>query len=161
MGWDEFSKNYKDRLNNNEPAGKVIAEEYDDAIKGGISLLGGKFLLGKKSVLESTLTTSFNSMGAIPFPTELVKGITAYWLGGVYAYIPLLGFLPTSAPIVLGTVPPLVLPIPSNLEFADALVKLVFKPHLLTVNATASTLSVPPVLIPDVGFVVKNNKNNA
>ena len=154
MGWDNFSKNYKDRLNNNEPAGKVIAEEYDEAIKGGISLLGGKFLLGKKSVLESTLTTSFNSMGAIPFPTALVQGITGYWLGGTYTYL-LLPYLPASTPIVPGTIPPLVLPIPSNIEFADALVSSVFIPHLLTVNATASTLSLPPVIIPDIGFVVK------
>jgi len=155
MGWDNFSKNYKSRLNNNEPAGKVIAEEYHEVIKGGISSLGGKFVLGKKSVLESTLTTSFNSMGAIPFPTALIQGITAYWLGGTYTYLPPLAFLPASTPIVPGTIPPLPLPIPPNLEFADALVKLVFIPHLLTVNATASTLSLPPVIIPDIGFAVK------
>ena len=155
MGWGDFSKNYKSRLDNSEPAGKVIAEEYHKAIIGGISLLGGKFLLGKVSILESTLTTSFNSMGAIPFPTALTQGITAYWTGGTYTYLPILGFLPTSTPIVAGVVPPLPLPIPSNLEFADALVSLVFIPHLLSVNATASTLSVPLVIIPDIGFVVK------
>ena len=155
MGWGDFSKNYKSRLDNSEPAGKVIAEEYHKAIRGGISLLGGKFLLGKVSILESTLTTSFNSMGAIPFPTALTQGITAYWTGGTYTYLPILGFLPTSTPIVAGVVPPLPLPIPSNLEFADALVSLVFIPHLLSVNATASTLSVPLVIIPDIGFVVK------
>ena len=154
MGWDNFSKNYKSRLNNNEPAGRVIAEEYDKAIKGGISLLGGKFLLGKKSVLESILTTSFNSMGAMPFPTALVQGITGYWLGGTYTYL-LLPYLPASTPIVPGTIPPLPFPIPPNIEFADALVSSVFIPHLLTVSANASTLSLPPVIIPDIGFVVK------
>tara|TARA_R110002153_G_scaffold144165_1_gene295326 strand:- start:352 stop:822 length:471 start_codon:yes stop_codon:yes gene_type:complete len=155
MGWDDFSKKYKSRLDDNEPAGKVIAEEYHKAIIDGISLLGGKFLLGKVSILESTLTTSFNSMGAIPFPTALIQGITAYWTGGTYTYLPILGFLPTSTPIVAGVVPPLPLPIPSNLEFADALVSLVFIPHLLSVNAVATIPSVPPVLTPDIGFIVK------
>ena len=155
MGWDDFSKKYKSRLDDNEPAGKVIAEEYHKAIIGGISLLGGKFLLGKVSVLESTLTTSFNSMGAIPFPTALIQGITAYWTGGTYTYLPILGFLPPSTPIVAGVVSPLPLPTPSNLEFADALVSLVFIPHLLTVNAVATIPSVPPVTIPDIGFIVK------
>ena len=155
MGWGDFSKNYKSRLDNSEPAGKVIAEEYHKAIIGGISLLGGKFLLGKVSILESTLTTSFNSKGAIPFPTALIQGITAYWTGGTYTYLPILGFLPASTPIVAGVVSPLPLPIPSNLEFADALVSLVFIPHLLTVNAVATIPSVPPVTIKDIGFIVK------
>jgi len=154
MGWDDFSKKYKSRLDDNEPAGKVIAEEYHKAIIGGISLLGGKFLLGKVSILESTLTTSFNSKGVIPFPTALIQGITAYWTGGTYTYL-LLPYLPASTPIVPGTIPPLVLPIPSNIEFADALVSLVFIPHLLTVNAVATIPSVPPVTIKDIGFIVK------
>ena len=155
MSWKNFSKNYKSRLANNEPAGTVIAEEYHSVIKSGITFLGGKFITGKVSLLKSSLTVSFNSMGASPLPAALIQGLTSYWAGGVYTYLPPLAFLPTSTPILPGTIPVLPLPTPPNIEFADVLVSLVFVPHLLTVNANASTLSVPPVLVPDIGFIVK------
>ena len=155
MSWINFSRNYKSRLANNEPAGTVIAEEYHSVIKSGITFLGGKFLTGKVSLLESSLNVSFNSMGASPLPAALIQGLTSYWAGGLYTYLPPLAFLPTSTPILPGTIPVLSLPTPPNIEFADVLVSLVFVPHLLTVNANASTLSVPSVLVPDIGFVVK------
>ena len=150
MGWKNFSKKYKSRLANDEPAGTIIAEEYDKVIKTGLSLLGGKFIAGNVNGLKSALTTSFDSMGAIPLPMALTQGLMAYWVG-TYVYLPPL----IPGPIVPGIVPPMPLPIPAKLEFIDVLITLVFIPHLFTVNTIMTVPGPPPIPIPDIGYIVK------
>jgi hypothetical protein len=135
--FSSFSKNYQKRVDDGESAAVVIADEYDKGIKAGASPLGGKFLLGKKPLLEKALAKSFDSMGAIPLPAALAQGIIAYWTGGMY----------TNGAIVSvpGVPPPLVMPIPSPI---DGLLP-VFTGHLSTI--VAAIPGAPP--IPDIGYI--------
>ena len=141
--FSSFSKNYQKRVDDGESAAVVIADEYDKGIKAGASPLGGKFLLGKKPLLEKALAKSFDSMGAIPLPLALTQGLIAYWTGAVYVYTPPLVTGPT--PLVPGVPPPLVMPIPSPI---GGLLP-VFTGHLPTI--VAAIPGAPP--IPDIGYI--------
>jgi len=135
--FSSFSKNYQRRVDDGESAAVVIADEYDIGIKAGASPLGGKFLLGKKPLLEEILAKSFDSMGAVPLPAALTQGIIAYWTGGIYTNGAIV-----SAP---GAPPPMVIPTPSPVAgFLP-----VFTSHLPTI--VAAIPGAPP--IPDIGYI--------
>ena len=135
--FSSFSKNYQKRVDDGESAAVVIADEYDIGIKAGASPLGGKFLLGKKPLLEEILAKSFDSMGAVPLPAALTQGIIAYWTGGIYTNGAIV-----SAP---GAPPPMVIPTPSPVAgFLP-----VFTSHLSTI--VAAIPGAPP--IPDIGYI--------
>ena len=135
--FSSFSKNYQRRVDDGESAAVVIADEYDIGIKAGASPLGGKFLLGKKPLLEEILAKSFDSMGAIPLPAALTQGIIAYWTGGMYTNGAIIS--------VPGTPPPMIMPTPSPVAgFLP-----VFTGHLSTI--VAAIPGAPP--IPDIGYI--------
>ena len=103
--FSSFQNNFQRRVDDGESAAVVIADEYDIGIKAGASPLGGKFLLGKKPLLEEILAKSFDSMGDIPLPIALTQGIIAYWTGGIYTNDAIVS--------VAGTPPSMVMPAPS------------------------------------------------
>jgi hypothetical protein len=135
--FSSFQNNFQRRVDDGESAAVVIADEYDIGIKAGASPLGGKFLLGKKPLLEEILAKSFDSMGAIPLPAALTQGIIAYWTGGMYTNGAIIS--------VPGTPPPMIMPTPSPVAgFLP-----VFIGHLGTI--VAAIPGAPP--IPDIGYI--------
>ena len=135
--FSSFQNNFQRRVDDGESAAVVIADEYDIGIKAGASPLGGKFLLGKKPLLEEILAKSFDSMGAIPLPAALTQGIIAYWTGGMYTNGAIIS--------VPGTPPPMIMPTPSPVAgFLP-----VFTGHLSTI--VAAIPGAPP--IPDIGYI--------
>ena len=135
--FSSFQNNFQRRVDDGESAAVVIADEYDIDIKAGASPLGGKFLLGKKPLLEEILAKSFDSMGAIPLPAALTQGIIAYWTGGMYTNGAIIS--------VPGTPPPMIMPTPSPVAgFLP-----VFTGHLSTI--VAAIPGAPP--IPDIGYI--------
>ena len=135
--FSSFVNNYQSRVDDGESAAAVIADEYDIGIKAGSSKLGGKFLLGKKPLLEDILAKSFDSMGAIPLPAALTQGLIVYWTGGIYTNGAIV-----SAP---GAPPPMIIPTPSPVAgFLP-----VFTVHLSTI--VAAIPGAPP--IPDIGYI--------
>ena len=135
--FSSFQNNFQRRVDDGESAAVVIADEYDIGIKAGASPLGGKFLLGKKPLLEEILAKSFDSMGAIPLPAALTQGIIAYWTGGMYTNGAIIS--------VPGTRPPMIMPTPSPVAgFLP-----VFIGRLGTI--VAAIPGAPP--IPDIGYI--------